>query len=86
MRNLATAFMFAALLAPVPAGAHNLRMGSDFGVFCVRSRLQVDQRRIEELKSAYGDDVCRLDQDPSESGARDKALKLGGVGATCTCD
>ncbi len=60
-------------------------IASDYGVFCVRGRLTLDQRRIEELKTAHGDDVCRLDQDGTEAGARAKVDRLGGVGAVCTC-
>lgn len=63
------------------AGAHD-----DFGVFCVRGRLALEQRRIEELKSLVGHDVCRLDQEQSEAAARAKVLRLGGIGAPCSCD
>ncbi len=71
-------------LCGMAADAH-ARPGADFGVFCVRGRLALDQRRIEELKTAHGDDVCRLDQDATEAGARSKIERLGGVGASCTC-
>ncbi len=72
------------LLSGTTADA-DLRIGADFGVFCVRGRLVLDQRRIEELKTVHGDDVCRLDQDATEAGARSKVERLGGVGASCTC-
>lgn len=61
------------------------RVGADYGVFCVQGRLVLDQRRIEELKTAHGEDVCRLDQDATEDGARSKVERLGGLGAPCTC-
>lgn len=73
----------AALPLPVAAGP---RSASDYGVFCIQGRLMVDARCIEELKAQHGRDVCRLDQDPSEPGAHDKALRLGGVGSDCSCD
>lgn len=57
----------------------------DYGVFCVRGHLMLDQRRIEELKTAYGEDVCCLDRDGTEDGAKAKVERLGGVGAPCTC-
>ncbi|MBM4394963.1 MAG: hypothetical protein FJ087_04660 [Deltaproteobacteria bacterium] len=79
----AAAGVFAATASDVPASA---RIGNDYGVFCVKGRLVLDQRRIEELKSAYGSDVCRLDQDATEAGAREKASRLGGAGASCTCE
>jgi hypothetical protein len=59
---------------------------NDYGVFCVRGRLSVEHRRIEEIKATHGEDVCRLDQDPTESGARSKILRLGGTDARCSCE
>ena len=74
-----------AVLTCIPAVA-SPKASADFGVFCVRGRLQVDQKRIEELKSTFGEDVCRLEQDATETGAREKAHRLGGVGSTCLCE
>ena len=75
----------AAVAATSPA-AGSPRLASDYGVFCVHGRLAVDPRRIEELKAAFGEDVCRLEQDVTENGAREKILRLGGSGSTCVCD
>lgn len=82
--RIAAGFALALFLAGASLDA-SPRAGADYGVFCVRGRLALDQRRIEELKTAHGDDVCRLDQDATEDGARSKVERLGGVGATCTC-
>lgn len=85
MRIAAGIVLAGTLLLPGMTADANPRIGADFGVFCVRGRLALDQRRIEELKTAHGDDVCRLDQDATEAGARSKVDRLGGVGASCTC-
>lgn len=74
-----------ALFLPGTALQAYPRIGTDFGVFCVRGRLTLEQRGIEELKTTHGDDVCRLDQDATEVGARAKIERLGGLGASCTC-
>ena len=58
----------------------------DFGVFCIRGHLSLEQKRIEELKTQHGGDVCRLDQDSSEAGAREKIRRMGGAGAECSCE
>jgi hypothetical protein len=84
--RLAAALVAIGLLLPTAPGVGRPRAGLDFGVFCVRGHLQVEQRRIEELKASFGPDVCRLEQDATETGARAKALQLGGSGATCACD
>ena len=69
---------------PVAAVSPNGR--PEYGVYCVLGRLTVEQKQIEELKHQFGCDVCRLDQDPSLVGAREKAQRLGGPGAGCTCE
>ena len=74
-----------ATLALLPASG-DAAAGADYGVYCVRGRLLVEQKRIEELKAAHGEDVCRLEQDATEAGARDKAVRLGGIGAACECE
>ncbi len=76
----------ASLLAPVPVVAAAPAVRPEYGVYCVQGRLVLEQKRIEELKHAFGGDVCRLDQDPSLDGARRKATRLGGAGAKCSCN
>ena len=58
----------------------------EWGVYCIQGRLTVEQKQIEELKRVFGGDVCRLDQDPSLVGAREKVQRLGGPGAGCSCE
>jgi len=58
----------------------------DYGVYCIHGKLAVVQKPIEEVKCSLGGEVCRLEQDLTDAGARDKATRLGGIGAQCTCD
>ena len=82
--RLAAALALPLVSLTVLAAPGNLR--PDYGVYCIQGRLSVEQKHIEELKRAFGDNVCRLDQDPSQSGAREKEKRLGGSGAGCSCE
>ncbi|HOU52959.1 MAG TPA: hypothetical protein PLQ97_03435 [Myxococcota bacterium] len=59
---------------------------TEIGVFCVEGRLVLAQKRIEEMKQYYRGAVCRLDQDHSDTAAREKLLRMGGANAPCSCD
>ena len=72
-------------VASMPLGAASQNPRPDYGVYCVQGRLVVEQKHIEELKRAFGEDVCRLDQDPTPTGAREKVVRMGGAGAECSC-
>lgn len=85
MRSMLVLVALATCFASLAAFA-GTRDREDYGVFCVRGRLSLEQRRIEELKASVGHDVCRLDQDQSEAAAREKILRLGGIGARCSCE
>jgi hypothetical protein len=80
----AAAMSLALLSVPATAVPPNGR--PEYGVYCVQGRLTVEQKQIEELKRVFGGDVCRLDQDPSLVGAREKVQRLGGTGAGCSCE
>lgn len=82
---LASTFLVAGVVSS-SAAASSSRLGADYGVYCVKGRLVIDQRDIEELKNQYRADVCRLDQHPCAWEAAEKVRRLGGVGATCTCE
>jgi len=87
MSRVLLLLLVAASLAGIPgAAASSSRLGADYGVYCVKGRLVIDQRDIEELKNQYRADVCRLDQHPCAWEAAEKVRRLGGVGATCTCE
>jgi len=81
--RIAAALAFALTSFAALASPQNGR--PDYGVYCVQGRLTVEQKNIEELKRMFGEDVCRLDQDPSLTGAREKVQRLGGTGAGCSC-
>ena len=78
---LASAVLLIGFASPSAAA----RLGADYGVYCVKGRLVIDQRDIEELKYLYKADVCRLDQDPCASEVVEKVNRLGGLGASCAC-
>lgn len=59
---------------------------TEFGVFCVDGRLVLAQKRLEEMKQVHRGSVCRVDQDQSDTAAREKLLRRGGASAPCSCD
>ena len=77
--------LVAAFFGSLPAFA-STQNPHDYGVYCVQDKLVVVQKPIEEAKCSLGDAVCRLEQDRTDAGARDKAIRLGGIGAKCTCE
>lgn len=77
--------LFAILFVISPSLHARLPAGVDYGVYCVKGKIALDQRCIEELKGRNGGDVCRLNEDLTEYGAVSKVEKLGGIGATCAC-
>lgn len=83
MRLLAA---LAVSLFPLAAASMSPQARPEYGVYCVQGRLAIEQKRIEELKRVYGDEVCRLDQDPSATGAQEKVQRLGGHGSGCSCE
>lgn len=87
MSRVPLLLVVAAFLAGIPGVvASPARLGADYGVYCVKGRLVIDQRDIEELKNQYRADVCRLDQHPCAWEAAEKVRRLGGVGASCLCE
>jgi hypothetical protein len=87
MSRASLLLLLVAFLAGIPgATASSSRPGADYGVYCVKGRLVIDQRDIEELKNQYRADVCRLDQHPCAWEAAETVRRLGGVGAACNCE
>lgn len=58
----------------------------EIGVFCVQGRLVLARKRIEEMKQNHPGPVCRLEQDRSDTAAREKLLRMGGANAPCSCE
>lgn len=83
---MALAFLLVLVASATPLRSFALtRPGADYGLYCIKGRLVVDRRDIEELKNRYRSGVCRLDQDPCASGILEKLRRLGGPGASCDC-
>jgi hypothetical protein len=78
MRRPAAILLGLALLAPTAALA-------DYHAYCVRGRIQVDQRSPDEMRSQLG--ACPMSQgfnlrSEAENFAR---RNFGGVGGSCSC-
>ena len=78
MRKLIALAVVGALLAPTAALA-------DYYAYCVRGRIQVDQRSPDEMRSQLG--ACPMSQGFStRSDAENFARRnFGGVGGSCSC-
>jgi len=89
MERFLVAVSAAAFLAAVPglpARAQPQSARTEIGVFCVEGRLVLAQKRIGEMTQNYRGPVCRLEQDRSDTAAREKLLRMGGANAPCSCD
>jgi len=83
--GLLTAMIVAAGIGPI-ARAQPQSGRIEIGVFCVEGRLVLAQKRIEEMKQNHPGPVCRLEQDQSDTAARQKLLQMGGANAPCSCE
>lgn len=77
--SLGIAVVSLAVLLPAAARA-------DYYVYCANSRIEVDTRPPDQMRSARGSDLCQFGDFSTLSSARDLADKqFGGTGARCTC-
>lgn len=78
MRKIVTLVVALGCLAPAAALA-------DYYAYCVRGRIQVDQRSPDEMRSQLG--ACPMSQGFStRSDAENFARRnFGGVGGSCSC-
>jgi hypothetical protein len=78
MHRVAAIPLGLALLAPTAALAN-------YHAYCVRGRIQVDQRSPDEMRSQLG--ACAMSQGyPTRSDAESFARRnFGGVGGSCSC-
>lgn len=58
---------------------------SKYRVFCANSKIEVEQRTLEQQKNARGSSVCMLGEFDTLSDAEKHAESLGGKGADCKC-
>jgi hypothetical protein len=58
---------------------------SKYRVFCANSKLEVEQRTLEQEKNARGSNVCVLAEFDYLSDAEKYAENHGGKGSDCNC-
>ena len=58
---------------------------SKYRVFCANSKIEVEQRTLEQQKNARGSSVCMLAEFDTLSDAEKYAEGQGGKGADCKC-
>ena len=63
----------------------NSTVDSKYRVFCANSKIEVEQRTLEQQKNARGSSVCILGEFDYLSDAEKHAESLGGKGADCKC-
>ena len=81
MTKICIAAAILATLLATPA-----RAGEDpHKLYCAAGKIQVDQRRFEVMKQAYGKDVCSFGDFTSRTAADNRAMMFGGAGAKCSC-
>ena len=59
---------------------------SKYRVFCANSKLEVEQRTLEQEKNARGSSVCQLAEFDYLSDAEKYAEEHGGKGSDCKCN
>ena len=74
----------AAVASAGPGGAGR-PADSKYRVFCANSKVEVEQRTLEQQKNARGSNVCMMAEFDSLSDAESYAEKRGGKGAECSC-
>ena len=86
--GLGTALLIAvASMTTAPGSApRNVREDSKYRVFCADNKLEVEQRTVEQEKSARGSNVCMMAEFDYLSDAEKYAEHHGGKGSECRCD
>ena len=76
----------AAGLATSGSVPKNVREDSKYRVFCADNKLEIEQRTVEQEKSARGSNVCMMAEFDYLSDAEKYAEHHGGKGSECRCD
>ncbi len=71
----------AALVAIATAAVAETR----YTVYCANSRIEVDMRDNQQMRSARGSDVCSFGSFPLLGDAQRHSRQFGGVGGRCSC-
>lgn len=80
-------FLVCSILIGMIAGSSAILMsGTKYSVFCANSKVEVDSRTLDQMKSARGSGTCLLKEFDYLSDAEDYAKKIGGKGASCRCN
>jgi hypothetical protein len=77
-----SAILLIALAAVASAGHLE---DSKYRVFCANSKVEVEQRTLEQEKNARGSNVCVLAEFDTLSDAERWAENHGGKGSDCNC-
>ena len=64
----------------------SVREDSKYRVFCADNKVEVEQRTMEQEKSARGSNVCMMAEFDYLSDAEKYAENHGGKGSACRCD
>src|SRR3982751_3166046 len=64
----------------------SVRDDSKYRVFCADNKVEVEQRTVEQEKSARGSNVCMMAEFDYASDAETYAEHHGGKGSECRCD
>jgi hypothetical protein len=77
----------AILLIALPAAVATAGRPDDskYRVFCANSKVEVEQRTLEQEKNARGSNVCVLAEFDTLSDAEKYAEGHGGKGSECSC-
>jgi hypothetical protein len=78
-----SAILLIALAAAVASAGH--LEDSKYRVFCANSKVEVEQRTLEQEKNARGSNVCVLAEFDTLSDAERWAENHGGKGSDCNC-
>jgi hypothetical protein len=76
-----------ALTTTAPGSApKSVREDSKYRVFCADNKIEVEQRTVEQEKSARGSNVCMMAEFDYASDADKYAENHGGKGSACSCN
>ena len=84
--GIALILTLASVLAAPRLAPKHPRDDSKYRVFCADNKLEVEQRTMEQEKSARGSNVCMMAEFDYLSDAEKYAENHGGKGSACSCN
>ena len=85
LSGIALVLLFLTVFGMPNTAANKATVDSKYRVFCANSKIEVEQRTLEQEKNARGSSVCMLGEFDYLSDAEKEAERLGGKGADCKC-